>query len=122
VPLNKETLNTLEEVSGFIAAYIYYGTGETLISKTKKEMKDVNVGGLGVEIYRAAKDIVDKMGLGEANFVEVQTDNAVFIHTCIIPGVAAMAVLIAKEGNIGLMKHHMQKLANSLKPEFKDLE
>ncbi|MBN1150854.1 hypothetical protein JXA84_06515 [candidate division WOR-3 bacterium] len=73
---------------------------------------------MAVELYRASKIITDRMGLGMANFVEVRTDNYIFIHTCIIPGVAAMAVIVTKDGNLGLIKHEMLKAAKSLAPEF----
>ena len=118
--LNETALNPLEGISGFAAAYVYLGSGETLISKTNQDMKDANIGGLAVELYRAAKIISDRMGLGIANFVEVHTEHYIFIHTCIIPGVAAMAVIVSKDGNLGLIKHEMVKIAKSLEPEFKE--
>lgn len=114
-------LNHLESISGFVSAYIYLGNGETLLSKSKKEMSDVNIGALAVELYRAAKVISDRMGLGKADFVEVHTDSHIFIHTCIIPGHSAMAAIITKDGNLGLMKYELSESAKRLLPEFQSI-
>ncbi len=116
--ITEKTLDPLGEVSGFVAGYIYYGTGEIIVSKAPKEMENEQMGGLAVEMYVAAKTIVDRMGLGTANFVEVHTDKFIFIHTCVVPGIAAMGVILSKSGNIGLMRFHMTKLSKALIPEF----
>jgi len=116
--INEKVFEGLASISGFSAGAIYYGDGELVTQITNGEVDPSKMGGLAVELYKAAKTISGKMGIGETNFVEFHADDYSFVHTCIIPGVAALGLVIKKGGNIGLAKHEMVSLAKSLVKEF----
>ena len=112
------TLDTLSDISGFIAAGIYNGSGDILATNDKKEFKFGEIGSLALELYKNAKSISDKMGLGVCNFIETHTESYIFIHMCIIPGKGAIGVLLSSDGNIGLARHQMRKEGERLIPDF----
>ena len=116
--VNEKVFENLAEITGFVAGAIYYGDGELVTAKSLAGMDPAKMGGLAVELYKSATSIVNKMGLGTANFVQVHTDEYTFIHTCIIAGVAALGVIVKDGGNIGLMKHEMSSMATALKKDF----
>lgn len=105
-------------ISGFVAAGVYDGHGQILSDRSSSDFNFKEVGGQAIELYRAAKSISDKMGLGVCNFVETHTDKYIFIHMCIVPGKGAMGVLLTRDGNIGLTRHQMEKEGRRLAPEF----
>ena len=115
-----ETLfHDLASLPGFIAAGVYLGTGELVAAKASKEMDVSYLAGLAVELYKTAKSMAEKIELGSTDFVEIHTETNAFMHTCITPGVAALGVVVSKNGNMGLLKHEMRKLARCLVSEFK---
>lgn len=114
----KETLETLSGISGFVAAGIYNGSGDVLATNDKKGFKFNEIGSFALELYKNAKSISDKMGLGLCNFIETHTQNFIFVHMCIIPGKGAIGVLLSQDGNIGLARHLMKKEGERLIPDF----
>jgi response regulator of citrate/malate metabolism/predicted regulator of Ras-like GTPase activity (Roadblock/LC7/MglB family) len=116
--ISENIFDSLSTISGFTAGAVYYGDGELVTQKSLTDIDPGKMGGLAVELYKGATSIVDKMGLGVANFIEVHTDEYSFIHTCVLPGVAALGVIVKKDGNIGLLKHEMLAVAKSLIKEF----
>jgi len=105
-------------ISGYVASGIYNGSGEILASRASGEFNIQEVGGLAIELYKSARSIAEKMGMGVCNFVEIHTDDYIFIHSCIVPGKGAMGVLLKTSGNIGLTRHQMRKEAKNLVSEF----
>lgn len=115
--LNK-TMETLSGISGFIAAGIYNGSGDILATNDKKSFKFEEIGTLAIELYKNAKSISDKMGLGICNFIETHTEKYIFVHMCIIPGKGAIGVLLSSDGNVGLTRHQMRSEGENLIPYF----
>lgn len=116
--LNEDIFDEMCTIKGFIAAAIYLGNGEVVISKTAEKVPVQKMGGLAIELYKVAKDFAGKMNIGTTDFIEIHTEKYKFIHTCIAPGVAAIGLIIASEGNVGLTKHNMSNIKRELKAEF----
>jgi FixJ family two-component response regulator/predicted regulator of Ras-like GTPase activity (Roadblock/LC7/MglB family) len=116
--LNENIFDEMSTIKGFIAAAIYLGNGEVIISKTSEKMPIQKMGGLAIELYKVAKDFANRMNIGTADFVEIHTEKYKFIHTCIVPGVAAIGLIISSEGNVGLTKHTMSNIKGALKDDF----
>jgi len=113
-----EAFKNISEISGYVASGVYNGNGEILASRASTDFNIQEVGGLAIELYKSARSIAEKMGIGVCNFVEIHTDNYIFIHSCIVPGKGAMGVLLEASGNIGLTRHQMNKEAKKLVSEF----
>ena len=75
-----KAFENLSTVSGFLIAGIYNSQGEVLAATSSSRFNFHEVGGFAIELYRGAKGITDKMGLGTCNFVETHTDNFIYIH------------------------------------------
>lgn len=116
--LTEEVFDELSTTKGFIAAAVYLGNGEVIISKTAEKVPVQKMGGLAIELYKVAKDFAGKMNMGTTDFVEIHTENYKFIHTCIAPGVAAIGLIISSDGNVGLTKHNMSNIKSELKADF----
>jgi FixJ family two-component response regulator/predicted regulator of Ras-like GTPase activity (Roadblock/LC7/MglB family) len=116
--LNEEIFDEMFTIKGFIAAAIYLGNGEVIISKTAEKVPVQKMGGLAIELYKIAKDFAGKMNIGTTDFIEIHTEKYKFIHTCIAPGVAAIGLIITSEGNVGLTKHNMSNIKRELKADF----
>jgi FixJ family two-component response regulator/predicted regulator of Ras-like GTPase activity (Roadblock/LC7/MglB family) len=116
--LTEEVFDELSTTKGFVAAAVYLGNGEVIISKTAEKVPVQKMGGLAIELYKVAKDFAGKMNMGTTDFVEIHTENYKFIHTCVVPGVAAIGIIIASDGNVGLTKHNMSTIKADLKPDF----
>lgn len=114
----EEAFTNIAEISGYVASGVYNASGEILASRASGEFNIHEVGGLAIELYKAARSIAEKMGIGICNFVEIHTDDFIFIHSCIVPGKGAMGVLLKTSGNIGLTRHQMRKEAKKLVSEF----
>ena len=99
---------------------IYTGDGMPLTYLGAKNIEGDKFSGYAIDIYKRAKDFADGLGLGESEFVEIQTNISIFVHTCIIPGVSAIGAIIKKDkGNVGLLRHNLRQIASKLEPEFK---
>jgi FixJ family two-component response regulator/predicted regulator of Ras-like GTPase activity (Roadblock/LC7/MglB family) len=116
--LTEEVFDELSTTKGFVAAAVYLGNGEVIISKTSEKVPVQKMGGLAIELYKVAKDFAGKMNMGMTDFVEIHTEKYKFIHTCIVPGVAAIGLIITSDGNVGLTKHNMSNIKNELKTDF----
>jgi len=116
--LNDEVFESLKKISGFIGAEIYSGTGDVLLAKAPEEINVDEVGGLAIELYKSARAIAEQMKMGLADLVEVRTESHYFLHTCIVPGKGALGVLMNRDGNVGLMRHTMRGISESLVPDF----
>lgn len=119
MPIPQTVFDDIKSVSGFQGSALYASNGELILSATANNSDMGYIGALAVELYKSAKYIADKMQLGVTNFVEIHTENSIFIHSCIIPGVAALGVLCSNTGNTGLIKFEMKKLCSKLRAEFK---
>ncbi len=114
-----EFFKEMETISGFVAAGIYDGSGKILKSiSTSRDITFERVGKHAIKLYKAAREVCEKMGIGTTNFIETHTENFTFVHTCIVPGKAAMGVLLKKNVNIGIVRFHMKKFVEALQPQF----
>ncbi len=116
--LNEDVFEEISTLKGFIAAAVYLGNGEVVISKTSEKAPVQKMGGLAIELYKVAKDFANKMNIGTTDFVEIHTEKYKFIHTCVVPGVAAIGLIITSDGNVGLIKHNMSIIKKDLKADF----
>lgn len=114
-----EALENISTISGFLAAGIYNSSGDVLAHKNSKGFNFDKAGSLVIELCVASESISDKMNLGIFSFIETHTENYIFIHMFIVPGKAAMEVLLKSKGNVGLARHQMRKEGLKLVPEFK---
>ncbi len=115
----EDIFKEMEAIGGFVAAGIYDGTGKILGSTTTtKNITFEEVGDNAIKLYKAAREVCSKMGIGTTNFIETHTEDYTFIHTCIVPGKAAMGVLLKRNANIGMVRFHMKKSAEVLQPKF----
>ena len=116
--IDEKIFGDISSITGFIAAGVYFANGE-LISATPSKQVDLNhLGGLSVELHRYALSMTEKIKIGYADFVEVHSGTHVFMYESIVPDVAALNVMMKRDGNVGLMKYEMKKLAKSLSPRF----
>jgi len=120
--LKEDVFDEMSTLKGFIAGAIYLGNGEVIISKASDKMPVQKMGGLAIELYKVAKDFANKMNIGTTDFVEIHTEKYKFIHTCIVPGVSAVGLIITSDGNVGLTKHNMSNIKSELKVEFEGKE
>ncbi len=120
--LNEDIFEEISTLKGFIAAAVYLGNGEVIISKTSEKVPIQKMGGLAIELYKVAKDFANKMNIGTTDFLEIHTEKYKFIHTCVVPGVAAIGLIITSEGNVGLTKHNMSNIKRTLKEDFEGKE
>jgi FixJ family two-component response regulator/predicted regulator of Ras-like GTPase activity (Roadblock/LC7/MglB family) len=120
--LSEEVFDEMSNTKGFVAAAVYLGNGEVIISKTAEKVPVQKMGGLAIELYKVAKDFASKMNMGTTDFVEIHTEKYKFIHTCIAPGVAAIGLIITSDGNVGLTKHNMSNIKRELKADFEGKE
>gem|GEM_PF-7019237 len=116
--LDNMVFEPLKKISGFIGAEIYSGNGEVLLADAPGSINTEEVAGLAVELYKTARAIAEQMKMGIADLVEVRTESHYFLHACIVPGRAGLGVLMTKDGNVGLMRHTMRKISESLIPDF----
>lgn len=116
--LNDEVFEPLKKISGFIGAEIYSGTGEVLLAQAPETINVDEVGGLAIELYKNARAIAEQMKMGIADLVEVRTESHYFLHACIVPGKGALGVLMKRDGNVGLMRHTMRGISESLISDF----
>jgi CheY-like chemotaxis protein/predicted regulator of Ras-like GTPase activity (Roadblock/LC7/MglB family) len=115
----EDIFKEMETIGGFVAAGIYDGTGKILgATTTSKDITFEEAGEHAIKLYKAAREVCAKMGIGTTNFIETHTENYSFIHTCIVPGKAAMGVLLKRNANIGMVRFHMKKFAEVLQPKF----
>jgi FixJ family two-component response regulator/predicted regulator of Ras-like GTPase activity (Roadblock/LC7/MglB family) len=120
--LSEDVFDEISTTKGFVAAAVYLGNGEVIISKITEKVPVQKMGGLAIELYKVAKDFAGKMNMGTTDFVEIHTEKYKFIHTCIVPGVAAIGLIITSDGNVGLTKHNMSNIKNELKADFEGKE
>jgi len=120
--LKEDVFDEMSTLKGFVAGAIYLGNGEVIISKASDKMPIQKMGGLAIELYKVAKDFASKMNIGTTDFVEIHTEKYKFIHTCIVPGVSAVGLIITSDGNVGLTKHNMSNIKSELKAEFEGKE
>lgn len=116
--LNNEVFEPLKKISGFIGVEIYSGSGEVLLAEAPDTINVEEVGGLAIELYKNARAIAEQMKMGIADLVEVRTESHYFLHACIVPGKGALGVLMKRDGNVGLMRHTMRGISESLVPDF----
>jgi len=116
--LENAVLDPLKDISGFLGASVYTGSGELLISEAPEAMNIEKVAGLAVELYKNARAIAEQIEIGVADLVEVRTETHYFLHACIVPGKGGMGLLMQRDGNVGLMRLTMRKIAESLVPDF----
>jgi len=120
--LNEDVFDEISTLKGFIAAAVYLGNGEVILSKTLEKVPVQKMGGLAIELYKVAKDFANKMNIGTTDFLEIHTEKYKFIHTCVVPGVAAIGLIITSDGNVGLTKHNMSIIKKDLKADFEGKE
>lgn len=116
--LDNAVFEPLKKISGFVGTEIYSGTGDVLLADIPESINTDEVGGLAIELYKNARSIAKQMGMGTADLVELRTESHYFLHSCIVPGKGALGVLMLKDGNVGLMRHTMRKISESLIPHF----
>jgi predicted regulator of Ras-like GTPase activity (Roadblock/LC7/MglB family) len=116
--LENEIFEPLKKISGFVGSIIYSGTGEVILADAPSTINTDEVGGLAIELYKNARAIAERMKMGIADLVEVRTESHYFLHACIVPGKGALGVLMLRDGNIGLMRHTMRRISESLVPDF----
>ncbi len=118
--INKDSIQSLIDQPGFICAAVYTGDSMPLLFEGSDTIDSEKFSGFAIELYKRAKAFSDGLDLGEGEFVEIQTDKSIFVHTCIVPGVAAIGVLIKKaKGNVGLLRHAIRQISTELEPDFK---
>jgi FixJ family two-component response regulator len=116
--LKEDVFDEISTLKGFVAGALYLGNGEVIISKASEKVPIQKMGGLAIELYKVSKDFANKMNIGTTDFLEIHTEKYKFIHTCVVPGVAAIGLIITSDGNIGLTKHNMSTIKAELKPDF----
>ena len=92
--ISEDIFDGLSKISGYICSSIYLADGELVSFRAPKNFDAQFMGGLAIELYKSAKAISENLKLGIPNFVEVHTEDKVFIHTCIVPGVAALGLVM----------------------------
>jgi FixJ family two-component response regulator len=116
--LKEDVFDEISTLKGFVAGALYLGNGEVIISKTSEKVPIQKMGGLAIELYKVSKDFSNKMNIGTTDFLEIHTEKYKFIHTCVVPGVAAIGLIITSDGNVGLTKHNMSTIKSELRPDF----
>lgn len=117
--ISAEQLDPLNLVGGFLASAVYTSDGQLIVSRSIEKELDINkISALAVELFKATKGITEGMQLGTPDTITVKTDDTIFIHNCIITGVAGIGVVLTLDGNVGLAQLTLKNLVRELKPFF----
>lgn len=108
----------IASITGFVAACIYLEDGELVGVYAPEVVNTQEFTRLSIEIYKASKNLIKRMEMGTVNFIEIQTDEYIFVHKSIISNVVSLGVILSNEENVGLLRFHIKKLVEILIPEF----
>ena len=112
-------LKPLTDLTGFICGAIYSGEGIPMAYIGKSNIDKEEFAGYAIQLYKRAVDFSNGLSVGSPEFVEIHTDEVIFVHICIIPGVAAVGVMIDKEkGTVGLARFKLRQIAAKTKTEL----
>jgi predicted regulator of Ras-like GTPase activity (Roadblock/LC7/MglB family) len=117
--LSDDHLEPISKIAGFQGAAVYTSDGQLIISKATDANLDIDrICALAVELFKATRGITEGMEIGIPDTITVKTDMTLFIHTCIITGVAGIGVVLDLNGNVGLAQLTLKQLAKEFKPAF----
>ncbi len=100
--------------TGFVAACIYLKNGELVSVHAPELINTQEFTRLSIELYKTSKNLTEGMKMGSANFIEIQTDEYIFVHKYIVSNEAALGVILTYDGNIGLLRFHIKKIIEIL--------
>ena len=112
--IDESILENLMSVKGYRASGITTVSGELIISDTQKLKTDFSeVAATFNDIFKDSHAVSSAMGLGKAQLMELQTENAVVLMLC--SGEDARIhlhgfAIFTKDGNITLAKMALKKM------------
>ncbi|MEA3421053.1 MAG: hypothetical protein U9Q97_05190, partial [Acidobacteriota bacterium] len=104
----------IASITGFVAACVYLKNGELVSVYSPEVINTQEFTRLSIELYKTSKDLTERMEMGKANFIEVQTDEYIFVHKYLFSGEAALGVILTYDGNIGILRFHIKKIIEIL--------
>ncbi len=104
----------IASITGFVAACIYLKNGELVSVHAPEVINTQEFTRLSIELYKTSKNLTERMEMGKANLIEIQTDEYIFVHKYIFSDEAALGVILTTDGNIGLLRFHIKKIIEIL--------
>lgn len=114
IVVKKGIFDDIALIRGFVAACIYFKNGELVSVHAPEVINTQEFTRLSIEIYKTSKNLTERMGMGTANFIEIQTDEYIFVHKYIASNEVALVVILTADGNIGLLRLHIKKIIEIL--------
>lgn len=114
IVVKKGIFDDIALIRGFVAACVYLKNGELVSVHAPEVINTQEFTRLSIELYKTSKNLTESMGLGTANFIEVQTDEYIFVHKHIVSKGADLGVILTADGNIGLLRFHIKNIIEIL--------
>ena len=114
VHIDKKIFKDIKSISGFKGAGIYTKNGDLITEEKLASINFTELGYLGVSLYEIATDGFEKSELGKLELLHLQSDKKIFVFSWLIYPKIFIGVIIGIEGNLGILKHHIKNISQSI--------
>jgi len=114
IHIEKKIFKDLKSISGFKGAGIYSKDGDLIIAEFSDLIDLKELGYIGVGLYEIASEGSKVSGLGKLELFHLQSDKMIFVFSWLVCPKIFIGVIIGIEGNLGILKHHIKNISQSI--------
>lgn len=119
LPLEDVILKPLSEIEDYMAFTIFNIAGEVIAEHHICEHNIETIGVHAAVMINSALETVDKIGLGTLNYIQVNSEQGIFIATWIIENQLVAAVLLTPDTkSLGLAKFNLTKACELIRHQL----
>jgi CheY-like chemotaxis protein/predicted regulator of Ras-like GTPase activity (Roadblock/LC7/MglB family) len=114
IGVSKQIFQPLKEISGLKGAGIFNSEGFLISEESRTSVNLKGLGVFGLNLYESTIETFRQLKLGRFDLFQVETDKFIYLFAWLIPEEIYMGIILDLKGNIGILKHKIKEITNSI--------
>jgi predicted regulator of Ras-like GTPase activity (Roadblock/LC7/MglB family) len=114
IQIDETIFKDLKVTSGFKGAGIYSKDGNLIVEESLDLINIEELGLLGLDLCESAIHKIQRNQLGKLELLHIQTDKMILVFSWLVFREIFIAVIIDIEGNLGIVKHRIKNISQSI--------